>query len=275
MVLRNRQIFLTPLEKIKKAVINILNHYNSCANPSKNTWNTFWKFIISNMWVYRLILCEVIRVFLEKKKAPLQQEDPTLLYASNLTTKEVIRFSVAQYLVTVNIRAKKQRTKFILTLLLISGNAELNPGPPDIKCGECARALKFGASFACDQCNIWYHQECAGMSSTIFEMQWTCIKCGLPSISASLSDSSMSFINSSLNLDEDMLRVKSKSLRVVTVNFQSTYNKKDELSSFLIENDVDLVLGSETHLLPSINNAEILPQCTPLVELIEQMVGVG
>ena len=58
------------------------------------------------MWVYRLILCEVIRVFLEKKKAPLQQEDPTLLYASNLTTKEVIRFSVAQYLVTVNIRAK-------------------------------------------------------------------------------------------------------------------------------------------------------------------------
>ena len=113
------------------------------------------------------------------------------------------------------------------------------------------------------------------MSSTIFEMQWTCIKCGLPSISASLSDSSMSFINSSLNLDEDMLRVKSKSLRVVTVNFQSTYNKKDELSSFLIENDVDLVLGSETHLLPSINNAEILPQCTPLVELIEQMVGVG
>ena len=56
-----------------------------------------------------------------------------------------------------------------------------------------------------------------------------------------------------------MLRVKSKSLRVVTVNFQSIYNKKDELSSFLTENDVDIVLGSETHLSPSINNAEILP----------------
>ena len=35
---------------------------------------------------------------------------------------------------------------------------------------------------------------------------------------------------------------------------RSIYNKKDELSSFLIENDIDIVLGSE-----STNNAEILP----------------
>ena len=78
-----------------------------------------------------------------------------------------------------------------------------------------------------------------------------------------LFDSSMSSINSSLNLDKDMLRVKSKSLRVATVNFQSIYNKKDELNSFLIENDVDTVLGSETHLSPSINNAEILSPPPP------------
>ena len=77
-------------------------------------------------------------------------------------------------------------------------------------------------------------------------MQWTCIKCKL--ISASLFDSSMSSINSSLNLDEEMLHVKLKFLRLVTVNFQSIYNKKDELSSFLIENDVGIELGSETNL---------------------------
>ena len=51
-----------------------------------------------------------------------------------------------------------------------------------------------------------------------------------------------------------------KSLRVVTVNFQGIYNKTDELSSFLIVNDVGMVLGSETHLSPSISNAKILPQ---------------
>ena len=145
---------------------------------------------------------------------------------------------------------------------------ELNPGPTNIKytCGECARTVKFGPSIACGQCNVWYHQECAGMNSTIFEcytnatieMQWTCIKCGLPDISAPLFDSSMSSSNLSLNLDKDMLCVKSKSLRVVTVNFQSIYNKEDELSSFLIENNIGIVVGFETHLSPSINNAKIL-----------------
>ena len=149
------------------------------------------------------------------------------------------------------------------------GNVKFNPGSTNIiyPSGECARAVKFGPSIACDRCNAWYHQECAGMNSMIFEcctnatieMQWTCIKCGLPNISASFFDSSMSSIHSSLNLDEEMLRVKSKSLRVVTVNFPSIYNKKDELSLFLTENDVDIVSGSETRLSPSINNAEILP----------------
>ena len=146
---------------------------------------------------------------------------------------------------------------------------EFNPEPTNIKypCGECATAVKFEPSIAYDQCNIWYYQECAGRNSIIFEyytnaaieIQSTCIKCGLPNISASLFASSMSSIISSLNFDEDMLRVKSKSLRIVTVNFQSIYNKKDELGSFLVENNVDIVLGSEKRLSPSINNAEILP----------------
>ena len=50
------------------------------------------------MWVYQLILSAVVGIFREKEKALLQQEDPRLLCASNLTTKEEVRFSVAQYL---------------------------------------------------------------------------------------------------------------------------------------------------------------------------------
>ena len=123
------------------------------------------------MWVYWLILCAVVGIFLEEETAPLQQEDPALLCASNLTTKEVVRFSVAQYLRRNKYPSKKQSAKLILALLLISGNVELNPGRTNIKyhCGECARAVKFGPSIACDQCNAWYHQECEGMNSTIFE----------------------------------------------------------------------------------------------------------
>ena len=54
--------------------------------------------------------------------------------------------------------------------------------------------------------------------------------------------------------------MKSKSLRVVTVNFQSAYNKKDELSSFVIENDVDIVLGSKIQSI----TPKFSPQCTLL-----------
>ena len=62
----------------------------------------------------------------------------------------------------------------------------------------------------------------------------------------------------SLNLDEEMFRVKSKNLMVVTINFRNIYNRKDELNSFLTEDNIDIVLGSERHLSPSTNNAEIL-----------------
>ena len=48
------------------------------------------------MQVYRLILSAAIGVFLEKEKALLQQEDPTLLCALNLTTKKVVRRSIAE-----------------------------------------------------------------------------------------------------------------------------------------------------------------------------------
>ena len=63
------------------------------------------------MWVYQLILCAVIGIFLEKEKAPLRQEDSTLLFASNLKTKEVVRFSFAQYLRHNKYPYKKQKKR--------------------------------------------------------------------------------------------------------------------------------------------------------------------
>ena len=48
---------------------------------------------------------------------------------------------------------------------------ELNPGPTNIKypSGKCSGAVKFGPSITYDQCNVWYHQDCEGMNSTMCE----------------------------------------------------------------------------------------------------------
>ena len=51
---------------------------------------------------------------------------------------------------------------------------------------------------------------------------------------------------------------KVKQLRMLTVNFQSIRNKKDELELIIINEDIDIVLGSETHLTPCITDSEIL-----------------
>ena len=79
--------------------------------------------------------------------------------------------------------------------------------------------------------DIWISYKC--------NVQWTCIRFGLRNISTSVFDS-----DSSLN--KDKLRVKSS--RVATVTFQGIYKTRDELSSFLIENNVDSTMIRNTYI---------------------------
>ena len=66
--------------------------------------------------------------------------------------------------------------------------------------------------------------------------------------------------SSSCNLEACfLLRKKAKSLRILTCNFQSLWNKRPELGHFLVKHDIDILTGSETHLSPSIWNSEIIP----------------
>ena len=51
---------------------------------------------------------------------------------------------------------------------------------------------------------------------------------------------------------------KASQLKILVVNFQSIRNKKDELTSILLDNNIDAVLGSETHLTSSITDSEIM-----------------
>ena len=43
------------------------------------------------------------------------------------------------------------------------------------------------------------------------------------------------------------------------INFQSIWGEKEQVEEALVENNVDIVIGSETHLDNSIKDAEFLP----------------
>ena len=153
-------------------------------------------------------------------------------------------------------------------LLVISGTVEINPGPGKIKfpCGECSRAVRNSQkSIACDLCNNWYHSECVTMGDQVFDcyaedenLEWICSQCALKDVSYTLFDTSISS-DKSTDSTYNIPKKKSKQLRISICNFQSIWNKCNILKNYLTKNDIDILLGSETHLSENIKNSEMLP----------------
>ena len=88
------------------------------------------------------------------------------------------------------------------------------------------------------------------------DLEKICYKCGIPYPDSMLFESSYSSSKSSENFY--ISRKRSKSLNIITCNFQSIWNKRAELEHFLKRYNIDILLGSETHLSPNITNPEII-----------------
>jgi len=155
-------------------------------------------------------------------------------------------------------------------LLILSGTVEVNPGPVSklkYPCGECNKAVSSGASIACDICNQWFHLNCTSMSDQIFEcyesdenLEWICSGCALLDVSDGLFDSSFSSSSSTATNDKNRTKKKAKQLRISVCNFQSIWNKQHLLGNYLYENDIDILIGTESHLSCNINDSEFLPE---------------
>ena len=101
------------------------------------------------------------------------------------------------------------------------------------------------------------------MKNSIFDcyttdenLDWLCIKCGMPNITASLLNTSS---HNSTHGDSRETK-KANRLRIFICNFQSLWNKKAELEQSLATNNIDVLIGSETHLACNIRDREIIPQ---------------
>ena len=93
-----------------------------------------------------------------------------------------------------------RRGCWLIALLLLSGDIELNPGPRTWKypCGVCSKPCKSNQpAIQCDTCNSWIHKKCVSINPTIWtslansSVSWECINCGLPNFSSSFFNSSL------------------------------------------------------------------------------------
>ena len=178
-------------------------------------------------------------------------------------------------------------------LVIGSGGSILNPGPTKFPRGYCSKPVKSNQhAVCCDDCDIWYHVRCMSMSPEVYQAlnnsytSWICCACGLPNFASSLfsSHSSVSCSNSFGSLSSPLMsnittdhilsspvatssprssskqrRKHSKPPNIVIANLQGIRSKSAELEHLLRDEDNDIVIATETHLGPDVNNAEIVP----------------
>ena len=199
------------------------------------------------------------------------QEGSDLLLSHDISLSDEILFSVS-HLFRHQKKLSPSPPHVIQLLLLLSGTVEVNPGPykrpPKFPCGECNQAVtKSSNSIACDQCQKWHHTNCIGMNDILHNcyvkddrLNWTCIKCAVPNINMSLFDSSLDSDESVLSDTNTPEQLKARNLRLMIINFQSLWAKKELFHKSLSETNADIVIGTETHLDPSIKESEFLPK---------------
>ena len=118
------------------------------------------------------LLLVVITIFLRQDKHKDQQNKHinfglNATFASNLPFKagfEMFYQADQNYEMATAILKRKRICKIfpLLSLLLLSGNVETNPGPQvKFSCGCCARPVICNQrGVQCDLCNIWFHTRC-------------------------------------------------------------------------------------------------------------------
>ena len=92
---------------------------------------------------------------------------------------------------------------FTLSLLILSGDISLNPGPLRYPCEICGQPVRKTRSAMCKECSVWFYQACSYIKNFNFKTLEkhpsyvrSCCNCGLTSFSSSMFSSGIVTSNS-------------------------------------------------------------------------------
>jgi len=85
-----------------------------------------------------------------------------------------------------------------------------------------------------------------------------------------LFNSSISSNGSTDTPQQRLPKKKAKRLRIFTCNFQSIGNKKVEIEHLLSNDNINILIGTETHVSCNIKNSEIIPIIPPNYDAVRK-----
>ena len=97
----------------------------------------------------------------------------------------------------LNCRSTPYQVNLVMVILLLSGDVQLNPGPPTrtpkYHCGVCSKNVNSNhKAMECEDCFTWYHIKCVNMGDNMYQVHmhhnshtWVCFKFGIPNFTSS------------------------------------------------------------------------------------------
>ena len=159
-------------------------------------------------------------------------------------------------------------TAYADTLVILSGDVALNPGPVKDPCAICQKGCRQNQkAIQCDLCDEWIHAKCIGMNNTEYRelsnpsMSWQCIKCLFPACDSPVRNPPKKTCrkngaNQGIELNPNL---KKRGMKFAHVNIATLIGHYTDMEVLLDEAKVDVFAVTESRLDSTILASQICP----------------
>ena len=175
------------------------------------------------MFTTTLYLLLVLSAFNKLYPDRITSENASVSKIDSITAALSSKSNRRQNLLKLNCDSKTNvNNTLFATILLLSGDIQLNPGPRTTStypCGYCEDPVTWDCrGIACDNCSIWYHGSCMELCTKDFSLleksnvQWLCHKCD------SINCDTFTFRSFSLNCSNFYTPISDPNLTLESIN---------------------------------------------------------